>query len=58
MIGGTTLGTKSRQYKLDRTPDKDEIGSLPPRPLTPEQEEKVKDGLTSSEGNLDGITSN
>ena len=44
-----------RNEKLDRTPDKHEINTLPPRPLTPEQEEKVKGGLASSR---DGLTEN
>ena len=44
---------KSRQ--IDRTPDKDAITTLPPKRLTPEQEEKVKGGLAASK---DGFTEN
>jgi len=45
----------AKNEKLDGTPDKDEIRALPPKPLTPEQEEKVKGGLARS---VEGWTKN
>ncbi len=52
------MSVQPKNQKLDRTPDSDELSALPPKPLTPEQEEKVKGGLASSERNLDGFTAN
>ena len=43
-----------KNEKSDKSGDKDEISALPPKPLTPEQEEKVKGGLRSSEGRIAG----
>jgi len=53
------MSVQPKNQKLDGTPDKDAISALPPKPLTPEQQEKVKGGLTSSaERNRDGLEGN
>ena len=56
-----TVTMQPKNQKVDKTPDKNGISTLPSKPLTPQQEEKVKGGLASSEGwngDGDGITAN
>ncbi len=42
------MSVQPKNEKPDRAPASDEISSLPDKPLTPEQEEKVKGGLARS----------
>ena len=48
------MSVQPKNPKMDKT-DKAEISSLPPKPLTPEQEAKVKGGLASIK---EGFTEN